>query len=91
MQKIPIFLMIGDMFHINISNPVFTHRLDHNLRFDLLILNWLINNIVLEIRGKQMSHELTQTGGKGRKIRRKQNIISNTMLYMFCCHYILYV
>jgi hypothetical protein len=32
-----LFLMIGDMFHINISNPVFTHRLDHNLRFDLLI------------------------------------------------------
>jgi hypothetical protein len=49
MQKIPIFSHC-DMFHINISNPVFTHRLDHNLRFDLLILNWLINQSINQLQ-----------------------------------------
>ena len=33
-----------------------------------------IQHIVLEIRGKLKSHELIQTGKKGRTIRRKQNI-----------------
>jgi hypothetical protein len=33
-----------------------------------------IGHKLLEIRGKQKTHELIQTGGKRRKIRRKQNI-----------------
>jgi hypothetical protein len=40
-----------------------------------------IYNIVLEIRGKQKSHELIQTGEKRRKIKKKTKYNKNIITF----------